>query len=305
MIILCGACYSERVLCCKKRDPLIVDLKTIISCLPESYQSDGIGQEPDPIAFSDQDLAEISAMFWEEGYLYLPRPLLSEAEIQPLKESIDALVAQKLPPVFIYLAPQPWQIFQRFQKLLQHFLGEDYGILPHLWAWHLDPQTEEAGWPPHRDCQGQTVFESEENGAPGFLMSLSLWIPLTDVGPDNGCMYVLPRSRERLYPQPVEAPHHVHLQDIRALPAPAGSVMGWRQDLYHWGARASHRAQTPRISLSFEFQNRAFHPLAEPLLSPWRPPCYAERLALIQQQFHKYTHMDSKAAHWQKNFGQA
>ena len=108
-------------------------------------------------------------------------------------------------------------------------------------------------------------------------------------------MYVLPRSFERCYARNVTKPKDVNLQDVRALPASPGAVMGWRQDLYHWGGRASKHATEPRISLSLEFQNAAFDPLAEQLLELDRPPEFLQRLELIASQFEKYKHMQSIA----------
>jgi hypothetical protein len=72
--------------------------------------------------------------------------------------------------------------------------------------------------------------------------------------------------------------------------------MGWRQDVYHWGGRASAYAREPRISLSLEFQNAAFDPLAEQLLSLEHAPAFLDRLCLIAAQFEKYRHMQSISA---------
>ena len=42
------------------------------------------------------------------------------------------------------------------------------------------------------------------------------------------------------------------LQSARALPVPAGSVLGWGYDVIHWGA-AVVEPSAPRISISLEF----------------------------------------------------
>ena len=52
---------------------------------------------------------------------------------------------------------------------------------------------------------------------------------------------------------------------------------------------------SPRSSLSFEFQNRVFEPLAEPLLDVKNPPDFETRLALINGQFEKYRHIDPES----------
>tara|TARA_R110002072_G_scaffold123048_9_gene258112 strand:+ start:829 stop:1653 length:825 start_codon:yes stop_codon:yes gene_type:complete len=234
--------------------------------------------------FTPDQLDQVSRQLEEEGYLFLP-PLLSAKEIARLRLGVERLVARDFPPAFAYLYDDYWQLFASLSPLLARFLGDRFRLLPNFWAWHVAPGEENSGWPPHRDYQGQSKVGE-------FLISLSLWIPLSPATPENGCIYVLPLSREAHYDRPVEGPADLDLQDIRALPAQAGSVLGWRQDLFHWGARSTRRASQPRISLSLEFQNAAFDPLATPLLQADQPPGFTERLALILAQFDKYRHME-------------
>ncbi|MDP2697483.1 phytanoyl-CoA dioxygenase family protein [Thalassospira sp.] len=229
-------------------------------------------------------LSAVSDHFWQEGYFRI-EDVLPSAPLLALRTGIERLVAEGLPPVMIYLYDEAWQVFAALRPLLTHFLGDKIALLPHFWALHVDPQSAGRGWPPHRDYQGDSVIGDD------MAISLSLWVPLSIASPDNGCMYVLPRSFEAAYGAPVTDPAQVALQDVRALPAVPGTVMGWRQDVYHWGGRASRFASEPRISLSLEFQNAAFDPMGDPLLNPDHPPCFAERLALIAGQFGKYRHM--------------
>lgn len=232
------------------------------------------------------DGGRLSERFWEEGY-FLIHDVLPTDDIVKLRQGIETLVASGMSPSLIYLYDEAWDVFRRLRPLLSHFLGERIGLLPHFWAWHVDPQSSGRGWPPHRDYQGESTIGDD------MLISLSLWVPLSNAVPDNGCMYVLPRSFEKCYALPVSKPEDVALQDVRALPAGPGSVMGWRQDLYHWGGRASRHAGEARISLSLEFQNAAFDPLAEQILSLEQPPAFHQRLTLIASQFEKYQHMQS------------
>jgi hypothetical protein len=62
--------------------------------------------------------------------------------------------------------------------------------------------------------------------------------------------------------------------------------------LYHWGGIYSSKARNSRLSLSLEFQSRAFDPLAEPLLDLKELLPFQERRALIATQFAKYRHID-------------
>ncbi|MEX1035451.1 MAG: phytanoyl-CoA dioxygenase family protein [Sneathiella sp.] len=239
------------------------------------------------LPLSDEMLRNTSEHFWNEGYFNIPS-LLQGDEIAPVREAMLALAVADIPPVYIFLYDQPWWLFVKLNRLLRHFLGERFAALPNLWAWHLNTEGDK-GWPPHRDCDAETVFG--EGGA-ALLMSLSLWIPLTDTDEANGCMYVLPRSREKAI-RAIEVLEKSNLLEARALPASAGAALGWPQDVYHWGGRYSVSAKNPRLSLSLEFQNCSFSPLAEPLFDAGNLPPFAERLALIKSQFRKYRHIDS------------
>lgn len=249
---------------------------------------EGHEQAAKPIPFDSVSLERISDIFWREGYFHLP-PMFTDDGLAPIRRGIESLVVDGIHPAFIYIYDEPWRLFQRLSSLISHFLGENFGLLPHLWAWYVAERPDRAGWPPHTDCEGQTRFAE---GGMEMLMSLSLWVPLTDATPENGCMYVLPRPFEMEYIPPILDPNQIRLQDIRALPAPRGSVLGWPQDLFHWSGRSSHLATEPRISLSFEFQNRAFDPMTEGLLDLNQVPSFEERLDLIIRQFDKYTHME-------------
>ncbi|WP_343564455.1 phytanoyl-CoA dioxygenase family protein [Kiloniella sp. b19] len=240
------------------------------------------------LALSEEDLDAVSEGLWDEGYLALP-PLYDESELAPVRVVMERLYQAGLPQVFVYLYDEVWTLFLRAQPLLSRFLGERYRVLPHFWAWYIAPG-KGRGWPPHRDSADQSVVDI---AGLEMLVSLTLWLPLTEATPHNGCMSVLPLDRERAaggpFPDASQLPH----QSVVALPAGPGALMGWRQDLWHWGGASGPRAKAPRLSLSLEFQNGALDPLCEPLFDPARPPAPQERLNLILKQFAKYGHIES------------
>ncbi len=242
-----------------------------------------------PIAIDEKSLTEIGQRMTRDGFLQLP-PVLAGHEVSAVCRAIERLQSVNLPPVYIYVYDQPWRLFQRLSPLLRHFLGHQYALLPNFWAWSIPLVDQAAGWPLHRDCDAQTRFDNPDFGQ--TLMSLSLWLPLSDATLENGCMYVLPKSRQERYPETIKSVDEIDDADRRALPAKAGSVLGWSQDLYHWSGSVTAQARNPRVSLSLEFQNTSFEALAEPLLDVGAPPQFSARLALIAQQFDKYRHME-------------
>src|SRR5262249_2352546 len=80
-------------------------------------------------------------------------------------------------------------------------------------------------------------------------------------------------------------------QDIRALPATAGSVFAWNQALLHWGSRASRLGREPRVSVAFEFQRGDQPAIEQPLLDPLCAPTFEERIGLIAKLMLQYNHM--------------
>ena len=223
------------------------------------------------------------------GYLTIPNVIPNDL-IRGLKVGMDMLVSEGIEPIYIYLYDEAWQLFESLRPLLSAILGEGYKTLPNFWAWHL-ADSGAKGWPPHHDCSAETVFDI---GGDQVFMSFSLWVPLVDVEEANGCMYVIPRDHEQNLP----AGHEFQREQLEAcgvpLPASAGSVLGWPQDLIHWGGEYSDSELPARRSLSFEFQNTAFDPLAVPLLDTGHPPDFKTRLALLDLQFEKYRHVTGK-----------
>jgi len=250
-------------------------------------------EQPAELAFAPERLAEISRSIEDQGYLQV-LTVFGEAELVPLRQGLLDLQRAGLPATNIYLYDQPYVLFARLGRLIRHFLGERFALLPNFWAWHIAARSGARGWPAHQDCEARTRFPDGTGGH--LLMSMSLWINLTEANQDNGCLAVLPRPAERHYRLPIENPERIDPQHGISLPVPAGSLLGWPQDLYHWSNRVTGSAVAPRLSLSLEFQNRAFAALSEPLLDVARPPTFVDRRTLVEQQFAKYRHMEEGAA---------
>jgi hypothetical protein len=67
-----------------------------------------------------------------------------------------------------------------------------------------------------------------------------------DATPDNGRIYVVPATREPNYSGDLKQCKANTLQDVRALPAKVGSVLGWNHQLLPWGGGARAPARSLR-----------------------------------------------------------
>lgn len=199
--------------------------------------------------------------------------------------AVDIARDQGLPPLFAFVYDAPWTAFAQLAPIIAPILGEDFRALPDFWCWYLVPNADARGWLPHRDRPGTVRADGTPN-------TLTVWLALTDATVDNGCIYVLPKAFDPRYgtsAAPVIGIEDV--QNIRALPAAAGTALGWDQQLWHWGARSTRHAQGPRVSIACEFQRADVHPYNVPLLDVCAPPPFEERLRLIGKQLRQYTHI--------------
>jgi len=238
------------------------------------------------IAIGEELAAQFQENVHREGYFQCEGALTPDI-IAPLRECVLRLQSIGCPLAFAFVFDEFWELAARLEPLLSRLLGPAVRQLPDFWVWCIDPAREQAGWPPHRD-KGAISINSD-----GSPKSLTIWIPLTDATPLNGCMYVVPslwdkrtgedKSADQLLP--------ANMQDVRAIPAPAGSILGWNQALLHWGGRASQRAAEPRISVALEFQRGDVKPFNLPLLDPRIAPPFQTRLGLIGKQILQYRHM--------------
>lgn len=223
-----------------------------------------------------------------EGYVQVPDAIPAELT-GPISETVAKFFRLSIPLPFAFVYDELWLAFQSLSKFLGAAMGQDYRALPDFWVWHVNPNENAAGWGPHRD---RCVPTLDPDNSPH---TLTVWLPFTDATPLNGCMYVLPAHRDDRFVErrwDGEGNNTVHNpQDIRALPATAGSMLAWNQAVLHWGSRGSRLGTGPRISAAFEFQRADRPAFNSPLLDPHRIPSFSERLGLIGKQVLQYRHM--------------
>jgi len=253
-------------------------------CPGMSIEGDGIAAAAE---FRDTD--RLISNLRREGYIQVPG-VLPERCTAPIRAALAILFQRGIPLPFIYVYDEPWQLFRRLSRMLSAVLGNEYRALPDFWAWYVNPSDDAVGWGAHRDRPLQNTLENDNSP-----MTLTVWVPLSDATTLNSCMYVLPAHLDGRFAQRNwngDGPPIIqNLQDIRALPAAAGSVLAWNQSIYHWGSRASDLGESARVSVAFEFQRGDRDPFALPLLDPARQPFFNERIALIGRQILQYRHM--------------
>ncbi len=238
----------------------------------------------EPIHFEPAMLAELRASLLREGYFQLP-PLDWGIDVAAFGAGVSAVVGAGYMPAFAFMYDEAWFMYARLGALIAAVLDERYMMMPAFWAWHVDGVREPAGWTPHRDLGHRTLLPDRRPKA------MTFWLPLTDATPQNGCMYILPADRDPLYGTPNDHQTSLELQNVRALPSPAGGVLAWTQAAFHWGGRARQPIDKPRVSISVEFQRGDQPPIYEPLLNPRQSPDAILRLRLILRQMLQYKHM--------------
>lgn len=234
------------------------------------------------------ETAPLFADLKREGYVQLT-DALPEATIAPIRYAVSTLFQRGIPLAFAFIYDELWLAFQSLSRLLTSVLGEGYLAMPDFWVWHVNPNENALGWGPHRD---RVIPTLDADNSPH---TLTVWLPFSDATPLNGCMYMLPAHLdERFVERRWDGPDNTTVynpQDIRALPATAGSALVWNQAVLHWGGRGSRLGKAPRISAAFEFQRADRDPFNNPLLDPARVPTFNERLGLIGKQVLQYRHM--------------
>jgi hypothetical protein len=223
-----------------------------------------------------------------EGYINEPGLLPAEF-VTKLRAAVENLNRRGIPLAFAFVYDEFWQAFQGISALIEAALGPGYKALPDFWVWCVMPTESAVGWGPHRDKVAPTL---DRDNAPH---TLTVWLPFSDATPLNGCIYMLPAHLDERFKRRNWAGEGNNLvtqpQDVRALPASAGSVLAWNQAVLHWGGRASRLAEGARVSAAFEFQRGDKPAFNSPLLDPKKIPPFRQRLGLIAKQVLQYKHM--------------
>lgn len=260
--------------------------------------SDNFWRSQAPFRVDDAGIETGRQLLKREGYFQIPPPAwpLPIAEMAAL---VDRLDRSGLPAPFSFIYDEFWCLFSSLTPMLEGVLGPGFSRLPDFWTWIVRPQREDRGWQPHRDKSYPTALF--DDGSP---KSATVWIALTDSTALNGCMYIVPADRDPTYNTAEESQWRFAYSDIRALPAPAGTIFCWNQAVLHWGSRACERGAAPRISVAFEFQSAKAAPFNQPLTDPREIPSLDFRIRLIAKQILQYRYMHPPQPHIERSANQ-
>jgi len=236
-----------------------------------------------PLEIDPAKLEEAKASLKAEGYFQVHK-LLDPKLTTKLARGVENLHKAGWPTPFAIIYDEYWELFFSLQQLFEAILDKGYKQVPNFWCWYIPTDKNSKGWGHHRDRPSvNTVLET------GLPATLTTWIPLTEATPANGCIYIVPSPLDPNYPPGDLDRRDLHeLQNVRALPASEGDVLGWTEALLHWGSRSSPKAENPRISISFTFQRADQNPFEVPLFEPDRYQTFNERLGLIAQNVCNY-----------------
>uniref|UniRef100_A0A7S4U7R1 Uncharacterized protein n=1 Tax=Guillardia theta TaxID=55529 RepID=A0A7S4U7R1_GUITH len=224
---------------------------------------------------------------------------IEEADIVPLRESLlgkgyflspesqetnlPALILTGMrslrragvPTFYIWMYDEPWKVMLRLWEAAEKLIGGPCVLEPTFAAYHLDyHKAGESGNRyvgtnfslPHRDYTYSDSYDS--SGQPKVV---TIWVPVSDVTLENGCMYVVPKEFDANFDRD-DVMQHMWVQQsgwlagksflsfplagvLPLAPVRAGTAMGWMGNTIHWGCQC-HRtcSSNPRASIAWVFK---------------------------------------------------
>ena len=200
-----------------------------------------------------------------EGYFEAPS-VIPQSELDAYIECIETMIKFSFPPRYALVYDEFYHLMMRLNNVIAPILGDGYYLVPDEFDIHyIEPFDAHTGTPPHRDTL-KTTWDFRDDMRPTLI---NVWIALTDVSALDSCIHILPAHLDPYFAQfghnqldhsPQSVAKATSMQNIRALPVSAGTVLGWTPHLLHCGSRSSARAAHPRISLAVYFQSRDVPP---------------------------------------------
>lgn len=212
-----------------------------------------------PYSIAENQMEDHLVQIKKEGY-FQTQPIIPQNELLRLEDCIREIIRHGHKSDYALLYDEFYVVMGKLEQVLSPVLGRNYQLVPDEFGVFYIPNGDASmGTKPHRDTLGES-WTIKSDGTPNLV---NVWIPITDATTLNSCIYVIPANLDPDFAKGeviAEKRLKVSLQDIRALPVKAGSILCWTPHLLHWGARSSRWATTPRISFAMYFQSREVEP---------------------------------------------
>ncbi|MFO0552971.1 MAG: phytanoyl-CoA dioxygenase family protein [Polyangiaceae bacterium] len=165
-----------------------------------------------------------------------------------------ALLAEGWSPAFALLFDDAWLIARELGALMRQTVNRDLVLRYEMFIYCIDSTIARArsrGIGPHRDAPTTGFDDSSVGRLPRHCTS---WLALSDATVDNGCIVVVPATREAdlFAARPGEA-WDAPIDVERGLPVEAkvGTALMWGGHVAHWGGvHDRQKARGPRITLT-------------------------------------------------------
>mmetsp|Transcript_60985 Transcript_60985/g.163582 ORF Transcript_60985/g.163582 Transcript_60985/m.163582 type:complete len:567 (+) Transcript_60985:21-1721(+) len=235
------------------------------------------------------DYEVLRRRFAVEGFLATPSVLPERRDLLDRLHAAGKLLRDRnLAPVFLYVFDETWELVMAVWRSIASVFGveaEELVLEPSVFGYLLDrPDDVQAKLDakamsrhtyaggnfgvPHRDHTYLDCFDEDQRPT-----MVSVWIPLTDVSGDNGCMSVVPKEFDKLFSEHDAATHMLPFDassgetnfDVAAAvalaPLEAGAACAWHGNSIHWGNRCSRLSSLPpRASLTSSLRLRSAAP---------------------------------------------
>jgi len=264
----------------------------------KSVKKGGNRRHQNPI--TNENASSVLDDLGDDGFSLRLPPILDsagdafKAKFMAVKEGIQKLSDEQLPPTFIMLFDEVWELADIYNRMICDINNQmvadkrssnwnvfNFDVL----AWCVDPKKGEVGFSPHRDRQpkNERILSSFHDGKCAHPKYQTVWLAMSDATPDNSCLYVIPRPYDPGYlkgdddlsndgndatnvndeniTDPLRRclPTKESYQNIRCLARRAGESITFTHRLIHWGSSGSPKnSPHPRIAISFVFSSSDF-----------------------------------------------
>lgn len=224
-----------------------------------------------------------------DGFLHVQQPA-PNTDFDKIAAAMGRIVNAGLPAAFIGVYDEVWSAIANLNGMLDGLFDGKAAMVPNFWAGH---SVANAGFGAGRTRGGNGVFSD------GTPKNVTVWMPLTNATPNNGCVYVVPAGQDRNYGKSDSERADASLPGIRCLPAQAGDALIWTGEVYHWQARPDrHNLDGPLLNLTWEFQSLDAKPLENPLIESFPYVPFETRLGLLARQMPKHRSEFSASPVW-------